>query len=191
MSEQQGHRPTARARLTAVSWRAHVDLTHEEWAAQGGRLGAASRSTNWWLGDWVRFGKSRYGEKYELAAQITGYDIQTLSNMVYVASRFDFSRRRENVAWSIHAEIAPLEPAEQDHWLERVVATPLSVRALRAQLREHGRGSRTARSPHAQDSATPRLTSATETRQCPNCGAAITFPSAELADHQSTIGKRL
>ena len=44
-----------------------------------------------------------YGERYELAAKVTGYDAQTLMNMFYVASRFEISRRREKLSFSRHA----------------------------------------------------------------------------------------
>lgn len=124
-----------RTRLTSVAWLAHVSLTLDEWQAQGGRLGIASRSTNWWLGDWLRFGIARYGQKYAIGSGLTGYDEHTLMNMVYVASRFKISRRREHVSWSHHAELAALDESEQEHRLDRVGAEELSIRRLRTELR--------------------------------------------------------
>ena len=53
------------------------------------------------------------------ASRITGYDVQTLMNMVYVATRFESGRRRERLSWSHHAELAALEPPEQEEWLTR------------------------------------------------------------------------
>ena len=40
----------------------------------------------------------------------------------WVASAIQFSRRRENVAFSIHAEVAALPRAEQDEMLKRAEA---------------------------------------------------------------------
>jgi hypothetical protein len=168
-----------RARRTPVAWLAHVELTQDEWLAQGVPLGVASRSSNWWLGDWVRFGKNRYGAKYEEAAEVTGYDVQTLTNMVYVASRFEFSRRRENLSWSVHAELAALEQDEQDYWLGLAASTPLSVRALRAQLREHHHAPARDTPPESGEptNAAPEpLTPSPIT--CPNCGVPITWAEA-------------
>ena len=105
------------AELTAVGWVVCEELPYEEWLRQGSRLGLAGRNSRWWIGDWVRYGTSRYGKKYEAAVRVTGYDRQTLMNMVYVASRFEISRRRENLSWSHHAEVAALEPGEQEDWL--------------------------------------------------------------------------
>jgi hypothetical protein len=102
----------------------------------GRSLGTVGRACGWWLGDWVRYGNARYGERYKLAAQITGYDAQTLMNMAYVASRFAGSRRREGLSFSHHAELAALSQGEQDRWLDTVAAEHLSVRALREALRK-------------------------------------------------------
>ncbi|MDQ6778590.1 MAG: hypothetical protein M3071_20735 [Actinomycetota bacterium] len=99
------------------------------------RIGGVSRRVGWWLGDWLRYGNARFGERYSRAARITGYDTQTLMNMTYVASRFDVSRRRENLSWSHHAELAALPPGDQDYWLERARTEALSIRDLRLEMR--------------------------------------------------------
>ena len=53
-------------------------------------------------------------------------------NMVYVATRFEAERRRERLSWSHHAELAALEPDDQEQWLTRAEEQRLSVRDLRA-----------------------------------------------------------
>jgi hypothetical protein len=117
--------------LTHVAWIADRNLSYEEWLRMGSRLGATARGAGWWVGDWVRFGAARYGSKYTLAARVTGYDTQTLMNMVYVATRFQISRRRENLSWSHHAELASLDVDEQEDWLDHATEERLSVRDLR------------------------------------------------------------
>ena len=125
-----------RVRTTPVAWYGHAELTREEWETYGSRLGTVTRSSSWWLGDWVRFGQRHYNDhKIEFASHITGYDEQTLRNFAYVAGRCEFSRRRENLSWSHHAEIAALEPDEQDRWLEEAAIQALSVRGLRQRVR--------------------------------------------------------
>lgn len=74
------------------------------------------------------------------ASKITGYDAQTLMNMVYVASRFPISRRRENLSWSHHETLAALEPEEQDHWLDEARKHRWSVSDLRVMLRAARKG---------------------------------------------------
>lgn len=121
--------------ITAVSWQPECVLDLAGWIHQGKRLGSIGRGSSWWIGDWVNYGNAKFGEKYSRAAQVTSYDIQTLMNMAYVASRFEISRRRENLSWSHHAEVAALPPAEQDRWLEYAGANRVSVSGLREQLR--------------------------------------------------------
>src|SRR4051812_45810469 len=140
-------------------------MSFEQWVLHGRRLGAIGRGVGWWIGDWLRFGNARYGEKYVQASKITGYDVQTLMNMVYVASSVDVSRRREHLSWSHHAEVAALEPEEQERWLDRVEEGRFSVHDLRALVREARRGNAPEEiaAPEAVDDATV----------CPECGHAF------------------
>jgi hypothetical protein len=82
-------RSQRRAVLGAVTWEPRAELDLAEWVDHGRKLGGASRSCGWWIGDWLRYGNERFGERYTRASKATGYDIQTLMNMVYVASHVD------------------------------------------------------------------------------------------------------
>ena len=122
------------ADLTAVAWVAAGELAYDDWLRQGGRLGVAGRSSGWWIGDWVRYGAATYGQRYAVTTRVTGYNDQTLMNMVYVATRFEISRRRENLSWSHHAELAALDREQQEFWLNHATANRLSVQDLRRGL---------------------------------------------------------
>jgi hypothetical protein len=132
----------ARVSVTRVGWSPAHDLTFKGWLEQGRRLGVAGRGAGWWLGDWVRYGAIRYGGKYARAGRVTGYDHKTLANMVYVASRFELSRRREDLSWSHHAELAALDVEDQERWLDRIQAERLTVRRLRQELAREPRSHR-------------------------------------------------
>ena len=121
--------------VTSTSWNAGARLDMRDWLRYGRRMGLLGRSVNWWIGDWLRYGNAAYGERYSRASRATGYDAQSLMNMVYVASRFEPERRREGLSWSHHAELAALDPAEQEHWLTLAEAQRLSVHSLRLELR--------------------------------------------------------
>ena len=128
--------PSRRASgLTPTAWRPRAELAVGDWVVQGRWLGAVGRASAWWLGDWIRYGNSRFGEKYEAAAQLTGYDVQSLMNMAYVAGRFAPERRRDTLSFSHHAELAGLPEDDQNLWLDRTEIAGLSVRALRRELR--------------------------------------------------------
>jgi len=150
--------------LGKVAWRPRGEVDQAEWLVAGQRLGAIGRCSQWWIGDWIRYGASRWGERYAEAARVTGYDVASLRNMAWVASRFDPSLRSDKLSWSHHVLLAPLEPEEQQRWLERAQRERLSVADLRLALR-------TSRSEAAAD-ASDRAAAAPSTHAalCPHCG---------------------
>jgi hypothetical protein len=161
-------RPTE---LTRVGWTPCEDLGLAEWSAVGRRFGEIGRCSQWWLGDWILYGNERFGERYTRAAKLTGYDVQSLMNMVYVASHFPVSRRRENLSWSHHATLAAMDVAEQERWLERAGAERLSVADLRVELR----GRRHALKAQTDDvgGQSPGEPTGAEAVVCPNCGGRV------------------
>lgn len=169
--------------ITATSWVATREIELAEWIAAGQYLGTVGRSSQWWIGDWILYGNTKFGERYARAARITGYDVQTLTNMVYVASRYEISRRREKLSWSHHESLAALTPAEQDHWLDQAAAERLSVADLRMLLR-----SARASSPEADAGEDPALSEAGDAALhagppvvvCPGCGDQIPIPDIFL-----------
>jgi hypothetical protein len=110
-------------------------LSFAEWEALGGRLREVRNRLLWWLGDWCAYGERHYGDTYAAALAATDYEPGTLRNAKYVAQRIDPSRRRDNLSWSHHYEVAALEPAEADAWLDRAIAEHWSQKVLRAQLK--------------------------------------------------------
>lgn len=157
---------------TRVAWipKREMDLT--EWSRAASRLGMMDRCSPWWVGDCIRYGNAKFGEKYSLAAKLTGYDVQTLMNRVYVASHFDISRRRENLSWSHHEAVASLDSEAQDHWLDQAIKHKMSVVDLRHELRARLRG-------HTQPSDSGEKSESADEKEseagvvCPNCGHQI------------------
>lgn len=133
--EALASRQQIQAVVRVTSWEPREGMDIAEWIIQGRRLGSIGRAVSWWIGDWVNYGNTRFGEKYSRAARITGYDVQSLMNMAYVAARFSCARRRETLSWSHHAEVAGLEADAQEMWLSRAEKTRLSVHGLREELR--------------------------------------------------------
>jgi hypothetical protein len=157
--------------LSKIAWAPQGDLGHADWLATGRRLGAIGRCSQWWIGDWVRYGTARWGEKYAEAARVTGYDVASLRNMAWVASRFDLSLRNDKLTWSHHVLLAPLEPDQQREWLRRASEERLSVADLRLELRglrDGGRGSSGDGAAAVRDRG--------EARVCPHCGHALPSP---------------
>ena len=109
--------------------------TYEQWEAVGRRLQYVRAAVHWWIGDWLNEGEARWGERYAQAVDLTGYTSQTLMNDKWVASRVQFSRRREELPFSHHAEVAALEPRLQDELLELAAQGDLTRQEFREAAR--------------------------------------------------------
>lgn len=112
------------------------DITFDQWQNIGGTLRYLEKSVLFWIGDWINFGEKAYGEKYAQAIESTGYEQGTLQNAAWVASNVEISRRREDLPFSHHQEIASLEPKKQDELLEMASSEKMTRQELREELRK-------------------------------------------------------
>jgi hypothetical protein len=160
--------------VSPIGWAPNREIDAREWASAGRRLGTVGRCIQWLIGDWIAYGNEKFGERYVRAAKITGYDTQTLMNMVYVASRFPISRRRENLSWSHHETLAALGVEEQDEWLDRAAEHRWAVSDLRMMLRTSRKESGSGADEAAAGDAGPHSSSVVK---CPRCGEEVPLTS--------------
>ncbi len=172
-----------------VAWTPSGELERRDWLEAGRRIGEISRCSQWWVGDWLRYGNRRWGDGYTEAAKITGYDPATLRNLAWVASQVDLSLRSDKLTWSHHALVAPLEPEDQRHWLALAERERMSVADLRIELRAAERGERDA----GEDVAEPQLDAmdGQEGLICPHCGHIVPLPAGGMAPSQSQTSPRM
>lgn len=109
--------------------------TYDEWESFGNGLKAVNGAVQWWIGDWINYGESAYGEKYSQALEATDYEYETLKGYSYTARMVEKVRRRTNLLFSHHREVAKLKPKEQEKWLKKAEEEQLSVRKLRDSIR--------------------------------------------------------
>ncbi len=121
--------------VTPVGLRFPPTMSFADWERAGRRLATISNSFMWCLGDWVAYGLEKYTDRYYHAIQTVGLDYKTLRNYTWVARRFKWSRRRADLSFQHHAEVAALPPDEQDQWLERAAHHQWSRNQLRENLR--------------------------------------------------------
>lgn len=126
------------------------DISRDEWLEFGQRLNQLKDSIQWILGDWANLGLDHAADwvedsdtednsptgKYERLVQQTDYSYKSLSNFAAVSRRIPFPRRRGNLSYSHHAEVAYLDSEEkQDYYLDVAEqgdeSGRLSVRKLR------------------------------------------------------------
>lgn len=108
------------------------DTSYDQCESLAGMLGQLHRTSQWLIGDLLNHIERVYGETYAQAAEITGLSKGALMNYTSVCSRIPRSRRRANVAFSTHMEVAYLEPDEQEHWLKEAAAHKWTKEELRA-----------------------------------------------------------
>jgi hypothetical protein len=109
--------------------------SREEWVAEGRRLVEVTKRSMFDLGDWYAFGQERsYGQGAALAAEV-GVELQTLKNAASVCQSIESSRRRDDLPFSHHQEVAHLEPAKQDELLARAADEGWSQKALRSAIK--------------------------------------------------------
>jgi predicted HicB family RNase H-like nuclease len=106
----------------------------------GKKVAILADSTTWWIGDWLVFGQHAFGNRYRVAAAETGLDYQTLRNYAWVAASYPPSRRRDNLSFGHHAEVASFSEDDQDAWLLRCSAERWSRNELRRRLRAAKKG---------------------------------------------------
>jgi site-specific DNA-methyltransferase (adenine-specific) len=140
--ERNGHDSTALGlgdtlpgSLTETAYLLPEGLTFDGWQAAGRYLQRAHRAVQWWVGDWLLYGERRYGEMYAQAIEETTYAYKSLRNAVFVAGRFEVSRRRDNLPFTHHAEVAGLGVEEADALLDASEAKRWSSRDLRAAVK--------------------------------------------------------
>jgi len=122
--------------LSANSWKAPSNMDYELWEEIGNTFQLWQGGVNWWVGDWLNEGEKLYGEKYAQAIETTGKSYQDLANCKWVADKVEFSTRVENLSWSHHREVAPLEPEEQADMLGWAVDNNASVHELKQEHRK-------------------------------------------------------
>lgn len=126
--------------LTATGLTVSGRPSFEEHEAVGEFIKRTHHASGFWLADWLRYGESRadWQAKLDQAVDATGLTAKTLANVRAVAA-IEPSRRRDDVAFSLHAEVAGLAPSEQSRWLERAATEGWTQRELRQQIRAERR----------------------------------------------------
>lgn len=107
------------------------DLTYEDWLKAAEFYQFLRSRTQWIIGDMLRYGESRYGEKYAQAVDEHGKSASRLQTYVYVCGRFEIERRRPELGFDHHAECASLDPREAD----RVLLEAIKLRWSAADVR--------------------------------------------------------
>lgn len=178
MSNEQGEL----FKLNRTSMSIDPDVTFEQWDEIGGRVRGIVDSSRWWRADWGHQGDVRFGE---MAYQSS--HMQLSRQYKWTAEKFSPARRREDLTYSHHREVAALEPDIQDKLLDMAAANNWTVQTLVAAVKEtkavgHASPpapeSREFTEPPKEDQTAPR----TSTKPSTPAAAAEPRPSPDPSD---------
>jgi hypothetical protein len=94
------------------------DISWDEWTALWGTVRGLHRKALFFLGDALVAGERAFGEQY--AQVLTDeYAAETHRVAQWVCSRIEPARRRPNLSFSVHREVASLPAADQDRLLDQ------------------------------------------------------------------------
>jgi hypothetical protein len=115
-------------------------LERQEWEETVFKIAQVNGASNWWLGDALVYGETRYGEQYAQGASDTCLSPDKIKAALYVSLRVAPVRRINNpiVSWSHHREVAKCTDKEQTDWLERSLKNEWSLRELKEAMRKKG-----------------------------------------------------
>jgi len=122
--------------ITPVSLTLPDGVSYDKCESLAAMFGGLKRTTSFLIGDLLLYAKREHGEAYAQLAEATKLAAQTISNLESVCNRVPPSVRREMVPFHVHAEVAALEPKQQDKWLKLVEKNNWTRQQLRDEM--HG-----------------------------------------------------
>jgi hypothetical protein len=108
----------------------------EVWGGLVERLQRQQKVIEWALADAINFGEAAYGEMYAQWVDETGLSKRTLQNIARIGRIIEPARRRADVSFSHHAEVASLPVPEQESLLDRAEQAGMTRYELRDAVRE-------------------------------------------------------
>lgn len=124
--------PLQNCEITPTCLKIKQGLKYEDWEQIGSILKTIEGAVQFWIGDWYMYGEYAFGEKASQALE--KWEEETIRKFIWVSGRISSVRRRTNLSYSIHEQVAGLEMDQQEHFLDRAEKEKLSVRELRTEI---------------------------------------------------------
>lgn len=111
-------------------------VTFEEWVQAGHEIKASIAGHQWWIGDWLRFGGHKWGDKYEKAAEQLGLKPESCRKYKQIAEAYSgFESRISGVSFLHHQIAASLDEQPRKNLLTNAAEDEWSASTLRARLK--------------------------------------------------------
>ena len=109
-------------------------LKIEEWAKMGREMLFIREGINWWLGDWLVYGESQYGDlMWQYVEQ--AFTIKTINTIKYVCSQLAPEMRHPRLSFSHHIEVVyKLPPDLRESYLQIAENNGMTRNELREKI---------------------------------------------------------
>jgi hypothetical protein len=113
-----------------------ASISWEEWEELGEKLGTASKSLGFMLGDWINSDATGadIDDRYAAAMKLTGYDRRTLQMYSRVTRCVPLEVRVGELSFDHHRKVVSLPIEEQRRWLAAAVKHGMSTRRLQKSI---------------------------------------------------------
>lgn len=101
-----------------------------QWEAVGSFIKRSHKSVKFWQGDWLNYGEDNYPEWSQYFDESES-DSESMRKEKWVAKRIPPERRKPQLSWSHHEEVADLEPEDQDLMFTQAIENKLSIHKFR------------------------------------------------------------
>ncbi len=90
-------------------------LSWEAWTSIWATVDRIHKSSSFYVGDALLAGQREFGERFSQVVDVKYLEPQR--GAMWVCSKIEPSRRREDLSFSFHRELAAMDPEEQDRWI--------------------------------------------------------------------------
>jgi len=87
--------------------------------------------SQFWIGDLLNFCNKKFGEDFAQIVDAEKYSPKTLQKFAYIADRVPPENRFKELGYSMHVEVAKLDPESQRGWLQMAIDEGWTVESLR------------------------------------------------------------
>jgi len=109
--------------------------TYDQWQAAIMWCQDVEKASPFWVGDLLLLG-DKFGEEASQVLEASGYAEQTARNTKHVCKVIPPERRRQNLSFALHQEVAAVPDVdEQEKWLDKCEQEDLTRDQLRVQMK--------------------------------------------------------
>lgn len=126
--------------LSPVGLNLPDDITPERFEAVGYVLRNMGNSLHWAYGDYLSTAERLFGEEGYQYGEVLGLSEVSRMQYIRVALRVPEERRKAKLSWSHHRAVAPLEPEDQERWLDLAIISDWNKSQLEDAIKRELRG---------------------------------------------------